>query len=88
MVDRVKLYVFAIIIIAAIAVLLWRLRIRQQVIAPVVTPTPGGIGSDLYQKAENPGDKLPELNPLSNKPDTNPLSQTNPFKNVKTNPFK
>ncbi|MDP2703840.1 MAG: hypothetical protein Q8P01_01310 [bacterium] len=27
-------------------------------------------------------------NPLDNKPDINPVDQTNPFKNIKTNPFE
>ena len=33
---------------------------------------------------------LPSIgtNPLENKPDVNPTSQTNPFKNIKTNPFE
>lgn len=33
---------------------------------------------------------LPSLgtNPLENKPDINPANQTNPFTNIKTNPFE
>ncbi len=34
---------------------------------------------------------LPSLdvtNPVSNLPDTNPVNKTNPFSNVKTNPFQ
>ncbi len=27
-------------------------------------------------------------NPLENKPNVNPVDQTNPFKNIKTNPFQ
>ena len=27
-------------------------------------------------------------NPLENKPNINPVDQTNPFKNIKTNPFE
>jgi hypothetical protein len=27
-------------------------------------------------------------NPLDNKPNINPIDQTNPFKNIKTNPFE
>ena len=30
----------------------------------------------------------PQSNPMENAPDTNPVSKTNPFSNVKTNPFK
>ena len=29
-----------------------------------------------------------QTNPLENKPDINPIDQTNPFKNIKTNPFE
>lgn len=28
------------------------------------------------------------VNPLENKPNINPADQTNPFKNIKTNPFE
>lgn len=33
---------------------------------------------------------LPQIqtNPLDQKPDLNPVSKTNPYKNIKTNPFK
>lgn len=33
---------------------------------------------------------LPDLqtNPLENKPDINPVSKTNPYKNIKINPFE
>lgn len=33
---------------------------------------------------------LPDLqtNPLENKPDVNPIDKTNPFKDIKTNPFE
>ncbi len=30
----------------------------------------------------------PKSNPMENAPDTNPVSKTNPFTGVKTNPFK
>lgn len=83
--KRVKIYLI-IVIIAAAAVFMRQWRIKKQTVLPV--PTTGGIGSDIYQKAENPGDKLPEVNPLGNKPDVNPLSDANPFKFLKTNPFK
>lgn len=89
MTNRTKLYLIIAaiaVVVAAAAVFWWWRQTKEQVVAP--TPTPGGMGSELYQKVENPGEKLPEVNPLGNKPDTNPLSETNPFKNVKTNPFK
>ncbi len=30
----------------------------------------------------------PQSNPMENAPDTNPVSKTNPFSGIKTNPFK
>lgn len=84
--NRAKLYLIIAAAAAAVAVFWWWRQTNEKIVAP--TPTPGGIGSDLYQKAGNPAEKLPEVNPLGNKPDTNPLSETNPFKNVKTNPFE
>lgn len=29
-----------------------------------------------------------QINPLKDKPDLNPVDKTNPYKNIKTNPFK
>lgn len=31
---------------------------------------------------------IENTNPLENKPDLNPVSKTNPYKNIKTNPFE
>jgi hypothetical protein len=31
---------------------------------------------------------LVSTNPLDNKPNINPIDQTNPYKNIKTNPFQ
>jgi len=57
--------------------------------------------SDAIQNAGNFADDLsknaaqgvlpsidPKSNPMENAPDTNPVSKTNPFTNIKTNPFK
>jgi len=47
---------------------------------------------DLTKKITESATKgtLPSIttNPLENKPDINPADKANPFKNVKTNPFK
>ncbi len=48
--------------------------------------------SDILNKSAAQG-VLPsinpqETNPLKNAPDLNPVSKTNPFKNIKTNPFE
>lgn len=62
----------------------------------------GAIGSYYYMKKSAPTTAdlqaaatqgvLPSIgtaaNPLTNKPDINPTSKTNPFTSVKTNPFQ
>lgn len=47
------------------------------------------------KKVEQPAETANEgvipstsTNPLNNKPNINPVDQTNPFKNIKTNPFE
>ncbi len=50
----------------------------------------GSVAEDLGQKASK--GVLPEIDPQSNLmenlPDTNSVSKTNPFSDIKTNPFK
>ena len=62
-----------------------------------IAPTPE---EQTIQKAEDNAKALTEsatqgvlpsldvANPVSNLPDTNPVNKTNPFSNVKTNPFQ
>ena len=50
----------------------------------------GNAAEDLGQKASEgvlPSIN-PQSNPMENSPDTNPVSKTNPFSDIKTNPFK
>ncbi len=47
-----------------------------------------GLGGELYPETGNPADNLPAVNPLENKPAVNPLSGSNPFSEIKTNPFR
>lgn len=47
-------------------------------LAPVIPETPD-VGSKIGELSNPLGDKLPSLNPVE---------QTNPFKDVKTNPFR
>ena len=49
---------------------------------------PMGLGSQIYEQVQNPAEKIPETNPFEKIPDINPAGQTNPFKDVKTNPFR
>ncbi len=55
------------------------------------------VGSEMQKIIENSAiietatkGALPSIsaNPLENKPDINPADKANPFKNIKTNPFK
>lgn len=49
----------------------------------------GTIGATPTPEIVNEEVKLPDsIAPLENKPDINPVDQTNPYKNVKTNPFE
>ena len=81
---NLKLYLptIVLIIIAVIGFFWWQINLQP-------TEPPKGLGSELYQNQNiiNPADNLPAVNPLENKPEANPLSGTNPFSNVKTNPF-
>ena len=46
-------------------------------------------GVEVITETAN-GEVLPSVstNPLDNKPNVNPIDQTNPYKNIKTNPFE
>jgi len=46
-------------------------------------------GVEVVTETDNEG-ALPSVstNPLDNKPNVNPIDQTNPYKNIKTNPFE
>ena len=82
--NHFKTYLAMLILVALVLVVfLWRESIRNK-----SSETQGGLGSDLYQKTENPAQNLPTVNPLKNKPEFNPLSEANPFSGIKTNPFK
>lgn len=82
-----------VLIVAAVAAGFWYSQYYQK--SPEVT------GTDAIQQAssavENLGESAsqgvlpsidPQSNPIENMPDTNPVSKTNPFSGVKTNPFK
>ena len=81
--THLKLY-FSVLILAVLAIagFFWWQTVRQS------AETPSGLGSELYQKTANPAETLPAVDPLGNKPEVNPLSEANPFSNIKTNPFE
>lgn len=81
----------AIIVAAAVVLLLAGLGIYLQ--------NKSGKSSETAEEAAAPAEVLTEsatkgtlpsleTNPLENKPDLNPVDTANPFKNIKTNPFK
>lgn len=77
------------ILVVAIAVGYWYYQksLKEATEADAIQNA-GNIAEDLGKNASQ--GVLPSLgtNPLENQPDINPASQANPFKNVKTNPFK
>lgn len=83
--TNLKAYLLMIflVVIAVVGFFWWQINFKS-------TETPKGLGSELYQNQDtvNPAENLPAVNPLENKPEVNPLSETNPFSNIKTNPFK
>lgn len=64
-----------IILLILLGVIYWYVRFGDEV--KVVTETPK---EEVLQSVST--------NPLDNKPNINPVDQTNPFKNIKTNPFE
>lgn len=81
--NHLKLYLLILFLVALIvAGFLWWQTLQKQ-----GQPTEG-LGGELYPTTGNPADNLPAVNPLENKPAVNPLSGSNPFSDIKTNPFR
>ncbi|MDO8599899.1 MAG: hypothetical protein Q7R44_00605 [bacterium] len=83
--THLKLYLILLVLVAVTVVgFLWWQTTRQS------NEIPEGLGSELYQNQNttSPAENLPIANPLENKPDSNPLTGTNPYSDIKTNPFK
>ena len=72
------------IILAIGIVVLIGLGLTLYYFQPVEQPSP--IPTDQIAPVQAPEYASPP--PLENKPDLNPVDQTNPFKGVKTNPFE
>ena len=84
------------IIIAAIAIALlvigyfvWKKYYQGPKIEPLKQEESQTLGGQIYDKVENPAEKLPETNPFK-EANTNPFdeSKTNPYKEVYKNPFQ
>ncbi|MBU4480606.1 hypothetical protein KKG48_04170 [Patescibacteria group bacterium] len=62
---------------------------KVKVTSPNAIEQAGSVAENLSKQASQ--GVLPEINPQSNPmenaPDTNPMSKTNPFSDIKTNPF-
>ena len=75
-----KSYLIAIVLVVVLLILLgasyWYLQSKKS-------------GVEVIIETANE-EVLPSVstNPLDNKPNINPADQTNPFKNIKTNPFE
>ena len=66
--------VLVIILLILLAVIYWQSPKEE-----------AGVVTDTTKEAVVPSTST---NPLDNKPNINPVDQTNPFKNIKTNPFE
>ncbi|MDI6883425.1 MAG: hypothetical protein QMC93_03120 [Patescibacteria group bacterium] len=88
--DKKKIIIISGVIVFAILILAG-FYIYQKKTAPfkeeVKKETPSGLGGQIYEKIQNPAEKIPQTNPYKAK--TNPFEETktNPFKDVYRNPF-
>lgn len=87
-----KIIIIAVLVIFAIAGLVWYLQKGNKQGAPQLNqaksqqqapaPKEEGLGAEVYEKAQNPvKDEVPETNPIKN-------VKTNPFKEEYSNPFE
>jgi flagellar basal body-associated protein FliL len=81
-----SLIIGAIIVVVVAASLYYFLVLQKQ--GPTVAPLEGerGFGSELFEKAGNPAQIVPDANPFEDI-DTNPLQGINPFGEGYQNPF-
>lgn len=65
----------------------WNKKIKTVTGEDVLVETSGGA-EKIIESAS--GGVLPDIpaNPLEDKPGVNPLDETNPYKDIKTNPFE
>lgn len=76
--NRTRLIALAVLAATLVAAGVWYWQ-RQPLAPPPETPAQT-IGSELFEKAQNPlKGELPQTNPFK--------AETNPFKNAETNPF-
>lgn len=75
-IDRQKIITISVLVAVVVGAALWYYYVKKAPNTSVLDATQGVLPS-IGEAA----------NPLTNKPDINPTSKTNPFDSVKTNPF-
>lgn len=73
------------VIVAVAAVLIMNFQTDQSVETNIVDAPADDLNKQATQGAMPSID--PKSNPMENAPDINPVSNTNPFSDIKTNPF-
>ncbi|MBI3638324.1 hypothetical protein HY227_01105 [Candidatus Wolfebacteria bacterium] len=84
---KIIILVVAVLAVAAGGYFVWKKYYKK--IEPMKQEESKTLGGQIYDKVENPAQKLPETNPFK-QANTNPFdeSKTNPYKEVYKNPFQ
>ena len=85
--SKIKLIALAVLIILLVAAGFWYWYQKGAKVPKETSPA-----TQLFEKVQNPMEKLPETNPfkVQSNPfsaDVNPLSNSNPFNEIYKNPF-
>lgn len=85
--KKIVIALAAVVIVAAVGLYYWYF-LKPEPASPVEQA--GSVVEELSEQASQ--GVLPTIdpgsNPMQNAPDVNPVSKTNPFSNIKTNPFE
>lgn len=77
-IDRQKIITVSVLIAVVVGAALWYYYAKKSSTLNIQSAATQGVLPSIGEAA----------NPLTNKPDLNPTSRTNPFDSVKTNPFQ
>ncbi|GEM_PF-3449134 len=85
--KRNLLILIVVVIAVALIAGLWILNPFKKSSEKTIDDADKGANTITEKASEG---TLPDLNtnPLKNAPDTNPVSKTNPYRDIKTNPFE
>lgn len=83
-----KILIIAIAVLAIITVAIGWWYYQKSHKASNAIEQAGDLTGNLGREAAKGTMPSINTNPMENAPDTNPVSKTNPFSNIKTNPFK